>query len=172
MMSPPVRKLMLTVHVTSSVGWLGAIAAYLALNVPALASNDEQTVRAAYLMMEQVMRYALIPLAAASLATGIIQALGSPWGLLRHYWVTISLTLTTFAFVILVLHLPAVEDLAAKAADPAADVDELGGDLFHSVGGLVVLLVPLVLNIYKPRGLTRYGWRQAQRRNASASRGG
>jgi hypothetical protein len=140
--------------------------------VPALASNDEQTVRAAHLMMESVMRFALIPLAAASLATGIIQALGSPWGLLRHYWVTISLTLTTFAFVILVLHLPAVEDLAAKAADPAADVDELGGDLFHSVGGLVVLLVPLVLNIYKPRGLTRYGWRQAQRRNASASRGG
>ena len=97
MMSPPVRKLMLTVHVTSSVGWLGAIAAYLALNVPALASKDEQTIRAAYLMMEPVMRYALIPLAATSLVTGIIQALGSPWGLLRHYWVTISLTLTTFA---------------------------------------------------------------------------
>jgi hypothetical protein len=166
MMSPPVRKLMLTVHVTSSVGWLGAIAAYLALNVPALASNDEQTVRAAYLMMEPVMRSALIPLATISVATGIVQALGSPWGLFRHYWVTISLTLTTFAFVILVLHLPAVEHLTAAAADPATDVEQLGGDLFHSVGGLVVLLVPLVLNIYKPRGLTRYGWRQAQRRRA------
>lgn len=28
MMSPALRKLMLTVHVTSSVGWLGAIVAY------------------------------------------------------------------------------------------------------------------------------------------------
>ena len=172
MMSPPVRKLMLTVHVASSVGWLGAIAAYLALNVPALASNNEQNVRAAYLMMEPVMRYALIPLAATSVATGVIQALGTPWGLFRHYWVTISLALTTFAFAILLLHLPAVEDLTAAAMDPAADVDELGGDLFHSVGGLVVLLVPLVLNIYKPRGLTRYGWRQAQRRSAEPSAAG
>lgn len=164
MMSPGIRKLMLTIHVTSSVGWLGAIAAYLALNVPALGSNDEQAVRAAYLMMDVVMRYALIPLAVASLATGIIQALGTPWGLFRHYWVTISLAVTVFAFVILVLHLPAVEDLAAVAADPDADVSRLEGDLFHSVGGLVLLLVPLTLNIYKPRGMTRYGWRRTQER--------
>ena len=93
---------------------------------------------------------------------GIVQALGSPWGLFRHYWVTISLVVTSFAFVILVLHLPAVEGLAAAAADPSSDVNALGGDLFHSVGGLVVLTVPLVLNIYKPRGLTRYGWRKTR----------
>ena len=61
MMSPGIRKLMLTVHGTSSVGWLGAIEAYIALNVPVLASDDEQTVRAAYLMMDVVMRYALLP---------------------------------------------------------------------------------------------------------------
>lgn len=162
MMSPVVRKLMLTVHVTSSVGWLGAIVAYLALNVAALGGRDEQTIRAAYLMMEPVALYALVPLAVASLLTGIVQALGTPWGLFKHYWVTISFAGTSFAFVILILHLPAVEDLAAAAADPSTDVAELGGDLFHSVGGLLVLTVPLVLNIYKPRGLTRYGWRKAR----------
>lgn len=170
MMSPGLRKLMLTIHVTASVGWLGAIAAYIALNVPALASENEQTVRAAYLMMDVVGRYALVPLAATSLATGILQSLGTPWGLLQHYWVTISLGLTTFAFVVLVLHVPAIGDLAAVAADEQADVTRLGGDLVHSVGGLLVLLVPLVLNIYKPRGLTRYGWRRAQGRRAEVSR--
>lgn len=170
MMSPGIRKLMLTVHVASSVGWLGAIAAYIALNVPALASDDEQTVRAAYLMMDVVMRYTILPLAAASLATGIVQALGTPWGLFRHYWVTISLALTTFAFVILVLHLPAVEEMATIAGDPHADVTHLGGDLFHSIGGLVVLLVPLALNIYKPQGLTRYGWRRRQNQRVNPSR--
>jgi len=170
MMSPRLRKLMLTVHVTASVGWIGAIAAYIALNVPALASDDEQAVRAAYLMMDVVMRYALLPLAATALATGIVQALGTPWGLFRHYWVTISLALTTFAFVIFVLHLPAVEEMAAVAADPQADVTHLGGDLFHSIGGLVVLLVPLALNLYKPRGLTRYGWRRARNQRVNSSR--
>lgn len=54
MRSPGLRKLMLTVHVASSVGWLGAIGAYIALNVPALASDDEQSIRAAYLMMDVV----------------------------------------------------------------------------------------------------------------------
>ncbi|WP_206074514.1 DUF2269 domain-containing protein [Antribacter gilvus] len=162
-MSPAIRKLMLTVHIASSVGWLGAIVAYIALNVPIYASDDQQIVRAAYVMMEPVLRYALIPLAAIALVTGMVQALGTPWGLLRHYWVVISLVLTAFAFVILVLHLPAVEAIAAVAADPAGDVDQLCGDLFHAVGGMVVLLVPLALNIYKPRGMTRYGWRRAQR---------
>ena len=170
MMSPRIRKLMLTVHVASSVGWFGAIAAYLALNIPALGSEDEPTVRAAYLMMDVIMRYVLIPLAVASLATGIIQALGTPWGVFRYYWVTISLAVTVFALVILVLHLPAVGDMAAVAGDPDADVSRLGGDLFHSVGGLVVLLVPLTLNIYKPSGMTRYGWRRTKGRRGSASR--
>ena len=160
MMSPAIRKLMLTVHVTTSVGWLGAIAAYIALNLPVLTDGGEQDLRAAYLMMDVVMRYALIPLATAALVTGIVQALGTPWGLFRHYWVTISLVLTTLAYLVLVLHQPAVEDMAAAAADPQADVTHLGGDLPHAVGGLVVLLVPLALNIYKPRGLTRYGWRR------------
>ena len=170
MMSRGMRKLLLTIHVTSSVGWLGAIAAYISLNVPALTSDDEPAVRAAYLMMDIIMRYVLIPLAAASLVTGIVQALGTPWGLFQHYWVAISLALTLFAFVILVLHLPAVADMAAVAANPEADIAPLGGDLFHSVGGLATLLVPLVLNIYKPRGMTRYGWRRAQQQRASASR--
>ena len=170
MMSPRIRKLMLTVHVATSVGWLGVIAAYLALNVPALAGEDEQRTRAAYLMMDVVMRYALVPVASAALATGIIQALGTPWGLFRHYWVTISLVLTALAYVVLVLHLPAVADLAAAAADPRRDVSHLGGDLPHAVGGLLILLVPLTLNIYKPRGLTRYGWRRTRpaRRDAAA----
>jgi hypothetical protein len=159
---------MLTIHVATSVGWLGAIAAYIVLNIPALASENEQTVRAAYLMMDVIMGYALIPLAGASLATGIVQALGTPWGLFRHYWVTISLALTTFAFAILMFHVAAVEDMAAVAADPQAGVSRLGGDLLHSVGGLVVLLIPLVLNIYKPRGMTRYGWRRRQEQPRAA----
>lgn len=161
-MSPRVRKAMLAVHVAASVGWLGAIAAYIALNVPVVTGADEQLVRAAHLMMKPVAWYAVTPLAVAALATGILQALGTPWGLFRHYWVLISLLLTTFATVILLLHLPDVDALAARAADPATDPDHLDGDLFHSVGGLVVLLVPLVLNLYKPRGLTRYGWRRQQ----------
>lgn len=174
MMPPPLRRFMLTVHVTASVGWLGAIAAYIALNVPILTSAQPQTVRAAYLMMEPVLVYGIVPLAVTSLITGIVQSLGTPWGLFRHYWVVISLVLTVFATLVLLGHVSNVRAMAAMAADPTADL-RTRGDLFHSVGGLIVLLIPLWLNMYKPRGLTRHGWRQqrakaAPRRPAEAPR--
>lgn len=167
MRGPRLRKALLTLHVAASVGWLGAIVAYIVLNIPALTADREQDVRAAYQMMDVLARNALLPLALTATATGIMQSLITPWGLFRHYWVVISLAITLFATVILVLHLPAVADLAARAADPGQDVRHLRGDLFHSVGGLTVLLVPLVLNIYKPRGLTPHGWRAQQRTRSS-----
>lgn len=163
-MPPRLRKLGLTVHVLVSVGWLGAIAAYLALNAVALASDDTERVRAAYLMMEPVARFAIVPLALACLVTGIVQSLGTSWGLLRHYWVLISLVVTVLAATVLLVHLRDVHRLADLAADPGRDLRDLralGGDLVHAVGGLLVLLVPLVLNVYKPRGVTRYGRRRS-----------
>lgn len=166
-MGPRLRKAMLTVHVGVSVGWLGAVAAYIALNVPALTSQDEHVVRSAYLMMEPVASYAIVPLAVASSLTGILQALGTPWGLFQHYWVLISLAMTLFATTILLLHMPTIQEMADLARSRSENIQQLSGDLFHSIGGLVILLIPLVLNIYKPRGLTKYGWRAQQRRRTA-----
>ena len=166
---PPARKALLVLHIAVSVGWMGAAAAYAALNVPAITGADEQVARAAYLMMPVIAEYALMPLAIATVVTGIALALGTTWGLWQHYWVAVSLVVTVFAAVILVIHLPAVEELGVAAADPNTDVSALGGDLVHSVGGLVVLSVPLVLNVVKPRGLTRRGWRMQQSRRSSAA---
>jgi len=166
-MPPALRKLMLAVHVGTSVGWLGAVAAYIALNVPIVTGADDQVVRAAYLMLDPVLRFAVLPLAVACLVTGVIQSLGTPWGLFRHYWVLLSLVITGFATTILVLHAPDVYAMADQASS-GADVSTMGGDLFHSVGGLLVLLLPLVLNIYKPRGLTGYGWRKQQEERVKA----
>lgn len=50
--TPPLRKFALTAHVISSVGWLGAVAAFLALAVAGLAGRDARLVRASYLAME------------------------------------------------------------------------------------------------------------------------
>ncbi len=86
-MAPAVRKVALVAHVGSSVGWLGAIVTSLVFGVAGLASRDGQVVRAAYLTLEVIGWYALIPLSLASLLTGLIQSLGTNWGLLRHYWV-------------------------------------------------------------------------------------
>jgi hypothetical protein len=119
---------MLTVHITSSVGWLGAVVAYLTLGIPAETSQDVQTICAAWIAMDLVGWFAIVPLALASLLTGLVQSLGTPWGLFRHYWVVITLVLTSFAVVILLLHMPTVSSLAnmARTADNAT-LRELGG---------------------------------------------
>jgi hypothetical protein len=38
-MPPAIRKLMLTSHLTSSVGWVGAVVAYIALGVSGVAAR-------------------------------------------------------------------------------------------------------------------------------------
>jgi hypothetical protein len=160
-MAPFLRKVVLIAHVTSSVGWLGAILAYLALDITAVTNSDGQTVRAAYAAMDLTIWYAIVPLALASVLIGLINALGTPWGLIRHYWVLLKLLLTILATIVLMQEaqvVSALADTAASVADPRA----LPGTLLHSVGGFLVLLVIAVLAVFKPRGLTRYGWRKQQ----------
>jgi hypothetical protein len=162
-MSPGLRKLALAIHLTFSVGWIGAVAAYVALDVAAATSEEAQTLRAAYIGMELIARNVIVPLAFASLLTGIVMSLGTKWGLFRHYWVLISLLMTIVAIAVLMVEAQTISHFAAVAADPttsAADLRRLGNTLVHSVGAAVVLVVVLVLNLYKPRGLTRYGWRK------------
>jgi hypothetical protein len=162
-MTPRLRKFALAAHLTFSVGWIGTVVAYLALGVAAVTSQDAQTVRATWIAMELIGWYVIVPLALASLLTGLVMALGTKWGLLRHYWVLFSLVLTILATVVLLLHMPDVSVLAAVAQEAeGARLDRLGGDLLHPGLGLVVLLVIQVLNVYKPRGITRYGWRKQQ----------
>jgi hypothetical protein len=167
-MKPGVRKFALITHLTVSVGWIGAVLSYLGLGVAAVTSPDVQTVRAAWTAMELIGWYVIVPLSLASLLTGLVMALGTKWGLFRHYWVLFSFVLTVFATVVLLLHMPTVTSMAAMAQQAeGAALEELGGDLLHPGIGLVVLLVIQTLNVYKPRGMTRYGWRKQQEQRAA-----
>jgi hypothetical protein len=163
-MAPSLRKFALTLHVISSVGLLGAIAGFLALAVAGLTSQNDEMVRAAYLAMELIARFVIVVLALASLLTGLIQSVGTPWGLFRHYWVLAKLLLTVFATIILLLKMELIGHAARLSAEtilPRADLSAAGIQLLvHAAGGLLVLLVPAVLSIYKPSGVTRYGWRK------------
>jgi uncharacterized membrane protein len=169
-MTPRFRKFALTVHVTTSVGWLGAVVVFLALSVVGLTSRDAQTVRGAYLVMEPTARLVLVPLAFASLITGIVQSLGTTWGLFRHYWVLFKLLITLFATIILLTYMETFRLMAGVAADPSADLASVRNPspLIHAVLALLVLLVAAVLGLYKPRGMTRYGWRKQHEERAVA----
>jgi hypothetical protein len=113
--------------------------------------------------MGLIASWVIVPSAVASLLTGLVMALGTKWGLFRHWWVVISLLLTVAATLVLVSEVAVITRAAAIAADPTTSDIDLRGlppTLPHSVGGLVVLLIVQVMNIYKPQGLTPYGWRK------------
>jgi hypothetical protein len=172
-MPPGVRKFALATHLTSSVGWVGAVAAYVALDVTVSTSHDPQLVRAAWIAMGVVVAWAIVPLAIAALLTGLVMALGTKWGLFRHWWVLISFLLTVAATLVLLSETRVIGAFAAIAADPTtsdAELLALPGTLPHSIGGIAVLLVVQVLNVYKPQGLTGYGWRKQEEERRALQR--
>lgn len=161
-MTPNLRKLVLTAHVISSVGWLGAVAGFLALAVAGLSSQNAEVVRAAYLGMDLIGWFVIVPLAFASLLSGMVQSLGTEWGLFRHYWILVKFVFTILATLLLMLHLFKEVAVAARRVSGAAlgtlpDVGRLGIQLVGDAGlGLLVLLVITILSVYKPWGRIRY----------------
>ena len=165
MMAPGLRRLTYTTHITTSVGWIGAVLVFLALAVIAVTSEDERTVRGAYLVMAPAAWFVLVPLAHASLLTGIALSLGTAWGLFRHYWVVLKLLVTVFATVILLIYMGTFRQMAGVAADPIVDLQTLRNvsPIVHSILALVLLTAATVLGVYKPFGMTPYGTRNPPR---------
>jgi len=161
-MPPGLRKFVLTAHVTTSVGWIGAVVVFLALAVVGLTSQDAQTVRGTYLVMEPAAWLVLVPLAFASLLTGLVQSLGTTWGLFRHYWVLFKLLINVFATIVLLTYMETFQFMAGVAGDPSADLGVVrnASPLFHAALALLLLLVATTLAVYKPRGMTPYGQRK------------
>ena len=163
-MTPRLRKFALTAHITFSVGWLGAVVPYLALTIAGLTSQDAQMVRAAYLSMELIGWFVIVPLSLAALLSGLVQSLGTPWGLFRHWWILVKFLLTTGATVVLLGHMQAVSRMSRIAAETTlsgADFRALRVQLVvHAAGGLLVLLAVTALSLFKPWGMTSYGRRQ------------
>jgi hypothetical protein len=171
-MIPAVRKLTITAHITFSVGWLGAVAAFLVLSIAGLISHDAEVVRGAYLSMDLISRFIIIPMCLAALVTGLLQALGTPWGLFRYYWIMLKFGLAIFATFALLVHqfgamAEAAKHVSAAAAETlfSADFGPLKTELVRAPSlAILLLLVVTTLGVYKPWGLTRYGQRKQQER--------
>ena len=164
LMTSGVRKIALVTHVSSSLGWFGAVAAFLALAISGIASDNAQLVRSVYVAMEVVTWGVIVPFTIATLLTGIIQSLGTTWGLFRYHWVVAKLVLTVIATVILLVHtqpIGRVAHLATERLLSSADLHGLRVQLIADAGAAIIaLLVATGLSVYKPWGLTSYGRRQ------------
>jgi hypothetical protein len=171
MMTPRVRKAALFAHATSSVGWIGAVAVFLVVAVIGMTSDDAQTVRGVYLVMEPAAWRVLLPLAIASLVSGLVMSLGTAWGLFRYYWVIFKLAISVFATIILLIYMGTFRLMAGVADNSASDLDAIRNPspVLHATLAMLLLLAANVLAVYKPLGFTAYGLR-AQRESGRAQR--
>lgn len=154
------RLALLTAHVLSGVGWFGAVTTFLCLSIAAWMSTDPALVRSIYVTMGWADDRVLVPLALASLATGVIGSLTTRWGLFRHYWVVFKLVLTSAGTLVLLLYTQTLANLA-DAATRGSSVEDLRdpSPVIHAAGALGLLIATTVLAIYKPRGTTSFGRR-------------
>jgi hypothetical protein len=165
-LTPGLRKLVRTAHVTFTVGWLGAVAGFLVLAITGLTSRDARIISAVYPAMALITRFIIIPFSLVPLLiTGPLLSLGTPWGLFRHYWILAKLLINILSTFLLQLHLPLINylsDVAAAGTLSSADFGIQRQMVIISGAALVVLLVATGLSIFKPRGLTPYGRRKQQ----------
>src|SRR5262249_4205509 len=119
-MTPRLSKFVLTTHVTTSVGWLGAVAGFLVLSIAGLTGHDAEVVRGAYLSMNLIGLYVIVPLGFAAALTGLVQSLGTNWGLFKYYWVLMKFLLTIGATYLLLMHQFRAVARAARIASDAA----------------------------------------------------
>lgn len=163
-MTSRLRKFVLTTHIISSVGWLGAVASFLALAIVGLTSKHDQTIRSAYIAMELTTWVVIVPSAVVCLISGVSQSLATSWGLFRHYWIVAKFIITIIATGLLLVHTRPIGILARAASDVAISIAT-----YHSLqvqlvvdaaAAIILLLAATILSVYKPWGLTAYGRRK------------
>jgi hypothetical protein len=111
-----------------------------------------------YLAMYITTWWVILPAALGSLVTGVVSSLGTAWGLIRHYWVIVKLSITVLSTLALLVHLRPIDLLAKSAASTHAWSADLGQAQVMmaaaSSAALLALLALTALSVYKPRGVT------------------
>ena len=95
-------------------------------------------VRAAFLAMESIGWFVIVPLSLAALPTGLVQSLGTEWGLFRHCWM-----LAKFLYLDDTLTETDATALVALVAEPSLAARFLEATRLNSeVAGLLAAPVP------------------------------
>jgi hypothetical protein len=159
--TPSWRKFALAAHITSSVGWFGAVVAFLGLAIVGVQTTSDQMVRSVYIAMEAVGWLVIVPFSVASLVTGLVQSAGTHWGFVRHYWVVSKLLITIGAGALLLLHMQVMSTVAQAASAGTLTSSHLRDPRMQLLGNAAaaafVLMIAIGLSVFKPRGRTSVG---------------
>ncbi|MEC4015774.1 DUF2269 family protein [Streptomyces sp. H27-D2] len=161
--SRPARRANLVVHVAASVGWFGLTLGLLALGITAAVTESPAAAEAAYRSMKVFGDWLIIPISLATLVSGLVLSLGTPWGLARHRWIYAKFWLTLVTAVASALALrPGINSAAAEASAEAATGHAItvAPNLVAAPSvALSAYLFMTVISVLKPWGMTKRGRR-------------
>lgn len=158
-LSRPARRGVLVVHVVASASWLGLTLGLLALGITAGSTGSAVTVEASVRAMKLFADWLLLPVAFLTLVSGLVLALGTPWGLARHRWVYVKFWVTLATTTATVFALRPGVNSAVGAVAAGGPLPDAGDVLFGPIVSLSAYVFMTVISILKPWGLTRRGRR-------------
>lgn len=154
-LSGTARKRFLVVHIVSAGLWFGVDIALGILVLTALLTDDPHTAGTA---LQAVRMFAIWPMFVASLATlasGVVLALGSRHGLLKYWWVAAKLAINVLMSALIVVALrPGVDEAAVigrRLVAGDAGVDAPTGLLFPVFVAPTLLLIAYLLSVFMPQ---------------------
>lgn len=152
------RKIILTVHVVAAVALLGASTVLLVTGVYAATRNDPQEAHAIYSLLRLLTFSLDVPLAFIALASGVLLALTSRWGIFRYWWVTTKLAILSTTIVLgASLIGPSISTMLDVTETNSPDETSARWRLISVAGAQVtLLLVAATLGVFKPGGLLRW----------------
>ena len=168
-MPPKVRRTVLVLHIIAAVSWLGLTFADVTLAITAMASENPEVRHAMFRALGTIADILLIPVAWTAFLTGLLLALGTQWGLLRHKWVltkfcltVLTVALTTFSLV------PGLKGMRDEVnATPAGELVQLETSdvtalISAGIISTTIYTTCVVLSVFKPWGRTKRGRAQTR----------
>jgi hypothetical protein len=169
-LSSRARRVVLVVHVISSVALVGSSAGVLILALSAAATDQTAAAHALYAAMRTSVFAVAVPFSFVALGSGIVLGLGTKWGIVRHGWVAAKLVLLVVIILTGALVVrPSMDHLLAATSAPAAR-PQLGASQWApaaaAASNIVLAAAAVVLAIFKPGGRLRRGSGSRRRRRA------
>jgi len=150
------RRITLVVHIVSAGAWIG-IDVIVAVLVLTGWFADHVTVRSlAYQALATFVVWPMLTAGLVCLGTGLLLGLGSPFGVLKYWWVAVKLALNLLlcALIVVVLQ-PGMEEVAGYGRDlltGTPDTSRVARLFFPPAVSLTALTLATVLAVFKPWG--------------------
>lgn len=155
------RRTWLFVHILSGGAWIGIDVLVAVLVLTGMFGRDTATRGLAYQALGTFVGWPMLVSGLVCLLSGLVLGLGSPYGLVRFWWVAVKLVINLLlCTLILVLLMPTLGDVADYGAalslgrPNGTDVSQL---FMPPTVSLTLLGVATVLSVFKPWGRIRRG---------------